>query len=180
METWRGVIKRNAEKIQGWFFRVCMFHSTLYPPSRYFQGSVPSGEQQSVVWQMSPSGTTSKMSLCTKKHRDWHLFPADILIHLSDESIAVWEARKCAVSWYLWLKVLPKSRALGFSWVSWKKGLPACYLWQSLLQGECLNVNYSICLWSIYSLIPPPARSQSAGRWHLPAFRKDATRVPRS
>lgn len=147
--------------------------------------SVPSFKiflRQRTLWWAAEcclaGGTTSKMSLCTKKHRDWHLFLADILIHLSDESITVWEARTFAIRRDLWLKVFPRSRALGFSWVSWKKGLPVCYLWQSLLQSECLNVNYSICLWSICSLIPPPVRSQSAGHWHLPAFRKDATRVP--
>lgn len=136
--------KKNP--LLNFFFSFLWFHSIPYPPRRYFWGSVRSAEQWSVVWQVSPGGTAFKMSLCARKRRDRHLFPADILIHLSDEGIAAWEAGEFAFSRYLWLKLLPANRALGFGWVSWKKRSPACYLWQSLLQDECLNVNYSICL----------------------------------
>lgn len=147
----RNLTRNNKKKYRKkipplFFFSFFWFHSIPYPPLRYFWGSVRSAEQWSVVWQVSPGGTAFKMSLCARKRRDWHLFPADILIHLSDEGIAVWEAREFAFGRYLWLKLLPGNRALGFGWVSWKKGSPVCYLWQSLLQDECLNVNYSICL----------------------------------
>lgn len=145
VETWQGFLKGNTEKNPLFFF-FFWFDSIPYPPLRYFWGSVCSAEQRSVFWHVSPGGTAFKMSLCARKSRDWHLFPADILIHLSDECITVWEAEEFAFGQYLWLKLLLRNRALGFGWVSWKKGSPVCYLWQSLLQDECLNVNYSICL----------------------------------
>lgn len=100
--TWEGIRK----KINFFFF--FWFHSVLYPPLRCFWSSARSAEQWSVVWQVSPGGTAFKMSLCARKHRDWHLFPADILIHLSDEGMnRCVRGREFAFGWYLWLKLLP-------------------------------------------------------------------------